>query len=84
MNSSFSSTSGGAGHPIQIVDITSDHKFKLNEDNLQTILNHPKARMKKVILLNKNPFSSTYFMNLNQRYRLFQWLAHSEKENRFC
>jgi len=50
MNSSFSS-SNNAGHPVQIVDITSDHKFKLNEDNLQSILNHQKARMKKVCVV---------------------------------
>ena len=50
MNSSFSS-GGGSGRPIQIVDITSDHKFKLNEENLQHILSHPKARMKKVCVV---------------------------------
>jgi atlastin len=48
MNTSF--TSGG-GRPIQIVDITNDHKFKLNEENLQQILSHPKARMKKVCVV---------------------------------
>jgi len=48
MNSSFSSTGHG---PLQIVDITKDHKFKLNEDNLLSILNHPKARMKKVCVV---------------------------------
>lgn len=47
-----SSNSGAlGGHPIQIVDITSDHKFKLNEENLQSVLNNPKARMKKVSVL---------------------------------
>ena len=59
MNTSFSSSglsgiSGGGGslgHPRQIVDITNDHKFKLNEDNLQSILSHPKARMKKVCVV---------------------------------
>lgn len=47
MNTSFSSQPG-SGHPIQIIDITEDHKFKLNEENLQLILNHPKAKLKKV------------------------------------
>lgn len=47
MNTSFSSTPG-TGKPIQIIDITEDHKFKLNEDNLQSILSHPKAKQKKV------------------------------------
>jgi len=52
MNSSFTSSSAsGMGQPVQIVDITADHKFKLNEDKLQTILNHPKARMKKVCVV---------------------------------
>jgi hypothetical protein len=39
------------GHPIQIVDITKDHKFKLNEENLQSILTNPKAHMKKVCVV---------------------------------
>lgn len=47
MNTSFSSTPA-TGKPIQIIDITEDHKFKLNEDNLQSILSHPKAKQKKV------------------------------------
>lgn len=54
MNNSFSSggsAAAGIGHPIQIIDITNDHKFKLNEDNLQLILNNPKARMKKVCVV---------------------------------
>lgn len=50
MNTSGTSP-GGTGRPIQIVDITNDHKFKLNEENLQSILNHPKARMKKVCVV---------------------------------
>ena len=51
MNTSMTSGSGGSGRPVQIVDITSDHKFKLNEENLQSILNHPKARMRKVCVV---------------------------------
>jgi atlastin len=53
MNTSFtnSAASGGMGRPVQIVDITSDHKFKLNEENLLSILNHPKARMRKVCVV---------------------------------
>lgn len=43
--------SSASGHPVQIVDITKEHKFVLNEDNLQAILNHPKARMKKVCVV---------------------------------
>jgi hypothetical protein len=51
MNSSGLNASGiglSGAHPLQIIDITKDHKFKLNEENLLSILNHPKARMKKV------------------------------------
>jgi atlastin len=52
MNASFGAASGGvAGHPVQIVDITTDHRFKLNEENLLSILNHPKARMRKVCVV---------------------------------
>jgi hypothetical protein len=40
-----------AGQPVQIIDITSDHKFKLDEDALKQILYHPKAKNKKVIFL---------------------------------
>ena len=47
MDSSFSSSSGIVGEPLQIVDI-SDHKLKLNEENLKKILNHPNASSKKV------------------------------------
>lgn len=47
MDSSFSSSSGIEGEPLQIVDI-SDHKLKLNEENLKKILNHPNASSKKV------------------------------------
>lgn len=41
-------TSINAGHPVQIIDITSDHKFKLNEENLLPILSNPRTRSKKV------------------------------------
>ena len=54
MNSSFTSSAAGQtgmGRPVQIVDITADHKFKLNEENLLSILNHPKARMRKVCVV---------------------------------
>ena len=52
MNTSTSSVgSASSGCPVQIVDITKEHKFKLNEENLQSILNHPKARMKKVCVV---------------------------------
>ena len=40
--------SSGTGQPIQIIDITRDHKFKLDEDALKSILYHPKAKNKKV------------------------------------
>lgn len=36
------------GQPVQIIDITKDHKFKLNEDALKSVLYHPKAKHKKV------------------------------------
>lgn len=45
-NTSSSGVQGG--HPIQIIDITKDHKFKLDEDALKSILYHPKAKSKKV------------------------------------
>lgn len=51
MNTSTSSTPGMGGYPVQIVDITKEHTFYLNEDNLQSILNHPRARMKKVCVV---------------------------------
>lgn len=41
----------GVGRPLQIVDITKEHKFILNEENLQVVLNHPKARMRKVCVV---------------------------------
>lgn len=44
-------TASAGGHPVQIVDITKEHKFVLNEENLQAVLNHPKARMKKVCVV---------------------------------
>merc|ERR1712127_1044647 len=52
MNTSTGSIgNSGGGYPVQIVDITKEHKFCLNEDNLQAIINHPKARMKKVCVV---------------------------------
>lgn len=51
MNTSYGSSDGGGGYPVQIIDITKDHKFKLDEDNLKSILNHPKARLKKVCVV---------------------------------
>ena len=55
MNSSFSVGPGASaaanGFPLQIVDITADHKFVLNEENLQSILNNPAARTKKVCVV---------------------------------
>ncbi|CAF0968670.1 unnamed protein product [Brachionus calyciflorus] len=52
MNTSFSSSNTPSmGHPIQIIDITEDHRFKLNEENLQSILNNPKAKLKKVSIV---------------------------------
>lgn len=56
LNTSMNTSTGsvgsgtGAGYPVQIVDIK-EHKFCLNEENLQSILNHPKARMKKVCVV---------------------------------
>ena len=41
-------THTGDGRPVQIIDITNDHKFKLNEDALKRILYHPKIKHKKV------------------------------------
>jgi hypothetical protein len=41
-------THNGPGQPIQIIDITKDHKFKLDEDALKSILFHPKAKNKNV------------------------------------
>lgn len=56
LNTSMNTSTGsignsGGGYPVQIVDITKEHKFCLNEDNLQAIINHPKARMKKVCVV---------------------------------
>jgi hypothetical protein len=34
--------------PVQIVSITDDHKFILNEEKLKEILYHPRAQDKKV------------------------------------
>jgi hypothetical protein len=45
------SHAGSAGQPIQIIDITKEHKFKLDEDALKKILSHPKAKYKKVGLI---------------------------------
>jgi hypothetical protein len=41
-------THNGPGKPIQIIDITKDHKCKLDEEALKSILFHPKATNKKV------------------------------------
>ncbi|KAI0980188.1 hypothetical protein GJ496_004807 [Pomphorhynchus laevis] len=39
------------GHPIQIVDLTDDHSFELNEDHLRDILFHPDCKSKKVVVI---------------------------------
>ena len=39
-----------SGYPVQIADIK-NHKFLLNEDNLQKILYHQRARNKKVCIV---------------------------------
>ena len=46
--------------PVQIVSITDDHKFVLDEKRLKEILYHKRAQGKKVVeslnCLNKNPY----------------------------
>jgi atlastin len=39
------------GTPLQILDIKTNHKFKLNETNLHIILNNPKVRDHKVCVV---------------------------------
>lgn len=56
MNLSAASSYGDGGmvhggHPVQIIDVTKEHRFMLNEENLKSVLNHPKARMKKVCVV---------------------------------
>jgi hypothetical protein len=51
------------GKPLQIVDIV-DHKFVLNQENLESILNHPKSDSKKV--------KSQQFYQLFFKIELFQ------------
>ena len=87
MNTSVTGGSFASGHPIQIIDITADHKFKLNEENLQTILNHPKAKTKKVRNFDfslQKKFNKNLKYLIKTRFALFQWQVHSAKENHFC
>ena len=60
-NSASSKTISG-GHPVQIIDITPDHKFKLDENALKSILYHPKSKNKKVC---KRDLSSNFIFNFH-------------------
>lgn len=87
MNSSFTSSStSSSGRPVQIVDITSDHKFKLNEENLQAILNHPKARMKKVCVVSVagafrkgKSFLLDFFLRYLNRHGREDWMGSEDE-----
>ena len=50
MNTSINSSSA-QGRPIQIIDITKEHKFELNEEALLSILSNPRAKSKKVCVV---------------------------------
>ncbi len=88
MNTSNSSTHSGAngGYPVQIVDITKDHTFCLNEDNLQSILNHPRARMKKVCVVSVagafrkgKSFLLDFFLRYLSRGGRDDWMGSEEE-----
>lgn len=51
IDSDSMNSSVNIGHPVQIIDIDKDHKFKLNEENLLSVLNNSKAKSKKVCVV---------------------------------
>ena len=71
------------GQPVQIIDITSDHKFKLDEEALKRILYHPKAKNRKVFTIHSIDDLLFLFFCCFQRFALFQSLGLLEKENHF-
>jgi len=87
MNTSINSISiNSGGCPVQIVDITVEHKFKLNEDNLLGILNHPKARMKKVCVVSVagafrkgKSFLLDFFLRYLSRNGRDDWMGSEEE-----
>jgi hypothetical protein len=71
--------SSSAG-PVQIVTITEDHKFVLDEKKLKQILFHKRAVGKKVLIkLKKFIFILSYL-----RFHLYQLQVIFVKENHLC
>lgn len=86
MNTSTSSTQGTGGYPVQIVDITKEHTFYLNEENLQSILNHPRARNKKVCVVSVagafrkgKSFLLDFFLRYLSRGGRDDWMGSEEE-----
>ncbi|KAL7677747.1 hypothetical protein ACOME3_003984 [Neoechinorhynchus agilis] len=51
MNEGRNSVESIYGHPVQIVDVSPEHKFQLNEQALRSVLFQPKCRSRRVAVL---------------------------------
>jgi atlastin len=85
MNSSYGGSASDA-HPVQILDITSEHRFKLNEESLLSILNHPKARNKKVCVVSVagafrkgKSFLLDFFLRYLNRSSREEWIGSEDE-----
>lgn len=86
MNNNSTSIQGDGGHPIQIVDITDEHKFQLNEENLKSILHHPLARNRKCCVVSVagafrkgKSFLLDFFLRYLSRSGRDDWLGSEEE-----
>ena len=79
------SKSGLTGRPIQIVKVAEKHSFELIEENLQSVLNRPDVRQKKVVVVSvAGAFRKGKSFLLNFFIRYLNYVIGSEVWQPYC